>query len=103
MTDASSESRSSSRGKRRPLNSAAIERLSRLVGHSDTTTTETGYRHQIRPMVQGGAAVVAAAASLPMERDPARGRFFYDFYILVLYMAYADIGVRVYGWDRSWR
>jgi integrase len=32
-----------------------IERISRLVGHNDTTTTETVYRHQIRPVVQGGA------------------------------------------------
>ena len=35
-----------------------IERISRLVGHSDTTTTETIYRHQIRPVVQGGAEVM---------------------------------------------
>jgi integrase len=35
-----------------------IERISRLVGHSDTTTTETVYRHQIRPVVQGGAEVM---------------------------------------------
>jgi integrase len=35
-----------------------VERISRLVGHSDTTTTETVYRHQIRPVVQGGAEVM---------------------------------------------
>jgi integrase len=35
-----------------------IERISRLVGHSDTTTTETIYRHQIRPVIQGGATVM---------------------------------------------
>jgi hypothetical protein len=32
----------------------------RLAGHSDTTTTETVYRHQIRPVVQGGAEVMDA-------------------------------------------
>jgi integrase len=35
-----------------------IERISRLVGHSDTTTTETVYRHQIRPVIQGGAEIM---------------------------------------------
>jgi hypothetical protein len=35
-----------------------LERISRLVGHSDTTTTETVYRHQIRPVVQGGAEIM---------------------------------------------
>jgi integrase len=35
-----------------------IERISRLVGHSDTSTTETVYRHQIRPVVQGGAEIM---------------------------------------------
>jgi integrase len=32
-----------------------LEKISRLVGHSETTTTETVYRHQIRPVVQHGA------------------------------------------------
>jgi integrase len=35
-----------------------IERMSRLVGHSGTTVTEMVYRHQIRPVVQGGAEVM---------------------------------------------
>jgi integrase len=35
-----------------------LERISRLVGHSDTITTETVYRHQIRPVVQGGAEIM---------------------------------------------
>jgi integrase len=35
-----------------------IERISQLVGHSGTTVTETVYRHQIRPVVQGGAQVM---------------------------------------------
>jgi site-specific recombinase XerD len=33
----------------------AIETISDLVGHKDQTTTETVYRHQIRPVVQHGA------------------------------------------------
>ena len=32
-----------------------IEQISRLVGHSDTTTTETIYRKQIRPVLVQGA------------------------------------------------
>jgi integrase len=35
-----------------------IERISQLVGHSGTTVTETVYRHQLRPVVQGGAQVM---------------------------------------------
>jgi integrase len=45
-----------------------IEKIARLVGHSSTSTTERVYRHQIRPVVQGGAEV--------MDRlfvDPRRG------------------------------
>ena len=33
----------------------SIEQISRLVGHSGTTTTETIYRKQIRPVIQTGA------------------------------------------------
>jgi len=32
-----------------------IEKISDLVGHKDQTTTETIYRHQIRPVVLDGA------------------------------------------------
>jgi integrase len=32
-----------------------IEQISQLAGHSDTATTETVYRHQIRPVVLHGA------------------------------------------------
>ena len=32
-----------------------IEKIARLVGHTGTTTTETVYRKQIRPVVMGGA------------------------------------------------
>ena len=35
-----------------------IEQIGRLVGHTGTTTTETVYRKQIRPVVTGGAAVM---------------------------------------------
>jgi integrase len=35
-----------------------IEKISRLVGHADTTTTETVYRFQIRPVIQDGATVM---------------------------------------------
>ena len=32
-----------------------IEQISQLAGHSETATTETVYRHQIRPVVLHGA------------------------------------------------
>jgi integrase len=32
-----------------------IEEVSRLVGHSDIATTETVYRHELRPVMQTGA------------------------------------------------
>ena len=35
-----------------------VEKIARLVGHIGTSTTETVYRHQIRPVVAGGAEVV---------------------------------------------
>jgi len=35
-----------------------IEKIARLVGHTGTTTTETVYRKQIRPVVTGGAEVM---------------------------------------------
>jgi len=35
-----------------------IEEISRLVGHSGTSVTELGYRHQIRPVVETGATVM---------------------------------------------
>jgi integrase len=34
------------------------EKIALLVGHSSTATTELVYRHQIRPVVQGGAKVM---------------------------------------------
>ena len=35
-----------------------IEQISRLVGHSGTTTTETIYRKQIRPVITDGTDVM---------------------------------------------
>lgn len=35
-----------------------IEKIARLVGHTGTTTTETVYRKQIRPVITGGAEVM---------------------------------------------
>ncbi|WP_172383570.1 tyrosine-type recombinase/integrase [Streptomyces sp. MNP-20] len=35
-----------------------LEEISRLVGHSNTTTTETVYRKQIRPVIQTGATAM---------------------------------------------
>ncbi|GAB2471397.1 site-specific integrase [Xylanimonas ulmi] len=34
---------------------AAVEQISHLVGHSDTSTTELIYRHDLRPVLQTGA------------------------------------------------
>jgi len=35
-----------------------IENIARLVGHTGTTTTDSVYREQIRPVVIGGAGVM---------------------------------------------
>ena len=35
-----------------------VEVISRLVGHRSTTVTETVYRKQLRPVVEGGADVM---------------------------------------------
>jgi integrase len=35
-----------------------VEKIARLVGHTGTSTTETVYRHQIRPVVTGGAEIM---------------------------------------------
>ncbi|MEU4406427.1 site-specific integrase [Streptosporangium sp. NPDC023963] len=39
-------------------NGIPVEEISRLVGHSSTVTTETIYRKQIRPVLQGGATAM---------------------------------------------
>jgi integrase len=46
-----------------------IERISRLVGHSSTTTTETIYRKQIRPVIVHGADVMDRI--FPGEMNPS--------------------------------
>ena len=45
-----------------------IEHISRLVGHSGTTTTETIYRKQIRPVIVHGADVMDRI--FPGEMNP---------------------------------
>jgi integrase len=48
-----------------------IEQIARLVGHSSTSTTERVYRHQIRPVVQGGAEVMDRLFIDPSRKAPA--------------------------------
>lgn len=45
-----------------------IENISRLVGHTNTTVTETVYRKQIRPVIQEGAT--AMDDIFPLEPEP---------------------------------
>jgi hypothetical protein len=42
-----------------------FEQVSRLVGYSATTTTETVYRRQIRPVIVHGADVMDRTFPLP--------------------------------------
>ena len=37
---------------------ASIELISRLVGHTTTATTETVYRHKLRPVIREGAEII---------------------------------------------
>jgi hypothetical protein len=46
-----------------------IERISRLVGHSSTVTTETIYRKQIRPVIEHGADVKDRIFPTGTDRD----------------------------------
>ena len=48
-------------------NEIPIEKISDLVGHSDTTTTETIYRFQIRPVVLDGAEAMDRIFPVPEE------------------------------------
>ncbi|MCW2932133.1 MAG: hypothetical protein JWM19_3095 [Actinomycetia bacterium] len=49
-----------------------IEPISRLVGHSDTTTTETVYRHQIRPVAQAALrSWIESSPGIPQMRSYA--------------------------------
>lgn len=45
------------------------EKIAQLVGHSSTVTTELVYRHQIRPVVQGGAKVMDGLFPKPVGSD----------------------------------
>ena len=46
-----------------------IEQISRLVGHSGTTTTETIYRKQIRPVITDGADIMDRIFPRPEDQD----------------------------------
>ena len=35
-----------------------VEEIARLTGHSDSRTTETVYRHELRPVIATGAMVM---------------------------------------------
>lgn len=54
-------------------NGMTIEEIAELVGHSSTHTTETVYRHQIRPVVQEGAVMmdkIFGSAQVTGDRVP---------------------------------
>jgi len=36
----------------------SIEEIARLTGHADIRTTETVYRHELRPVIRTGAGVM---------------------------------------------
>jgi integrase len=36
----------------------ATEEIARLVGHRSTRTTETVYRHELRPVIRSGATIM---------------------------------------------
>jgi hypothetical protein len=42
------------------VSGVSIEDISRLVGHGGSAVTERVYRHQIRPVLQEGAAAMDA-------------------------------------------
>lgn len=43
---------------------AAVEEISHVVGHSDTSTTERIYRHELRPVIQVGATFMNEFATV---------------------------------------
>jgi integrase len=55
-----------------------LEEIARLVGHSGTSVTETVYRHELRPVMQTGAAVLdqlfSPSASGPGVTPPVTPR-----------------------------
>ena len=54
-----------------------LEEISRLVGHSSTSVTELVYRHQIRPVIQTGAAAMddlfGGKPSQPQKKPEGEG------------------------------
>jgi integrase len=46
-----------------------IEKIARLVGHSTSATTELVCRHQIRPVIQGGAQIMDELFSGPPRQE----------------------------------
>ena len=36
----------------------AVEEIARLVGHSNSRTTEIVYRHELRPVIRSGAEII---------------------------------------------
>ena len=51
------------------LGDCPIDRISRLVGHSGTTVTETVYRKQIRPVITDGAETMDRLFPNVTERE----------------------------------
>jgi hypothetical protein len=48
-----------------------IEKIAGLVGHATTVTTEKVYRHELRPVVKGGAvARTRSSSSAPPNLAP---------------------------------
>ncbi len=66
------------------LGGAAVEKISDVVGHSDTSTTERIYRHELRPVIQDGATFMNSFATIevvtpdwhmePLFKMPGDGR-----------------------------
>jgi hypothetical protein len=46
----------------------SIERIAELCGHAGTRVTEAVYRHQLRPVILGGAAAIDRIFNWPRER-----------------------------------
>jgi len=47
-----------------------LEVISRLVGHRSTTVTETVYRKQLRPVIEGGADAMDRIFPLTADLGP---------------------------------
>jgi integrase len=47
-----------------------IESISRLVGHRSTMVTETVYRKQLRPVIEGGAEIMDRILPAWPPREP---------------------------------